>query len=261
MISKLLKYDLKKMMRILVYMYVISIFFACITRIVNIGKDMQVFFIIGKILEGCTYSAIVNILVNTFVHILGVFIKNFYKDESYLTHTLPVEKSKLLLSKYLSALIVVCVSVLTCVVSLLIVFLSNEFLDGLKMLVSIAIQGFNMDVTLFIVLMVVLLFLQICCTITMAFTAVIKANTYSGKRIFKGIIWFLVYYFGSSIATLMGIVIVLAIQGTIGEMFANVLSQQVFVTIFIVGIIAYLIYSVVFYIFCNKKFNEGVNLD
>ena len=97
--------------------------------------------------------------------------------------------------------------------------------------------------------------------ITMAFTAVIKANTYNGKKILKGIIWFLVYYFGASIVTLVGIVLVLAIQGTIGELFASVLSQKVFITIFIVGIVAYLIYSVLFYIYCNKKFCDGVNID
>ena len=101
MLGRLMKYDIKKMTKILIIMYIISLGLACVTRLINIGKNIQAIFIIGQVFTGLTYSAIVNVLVNTFVHILKVFINNFYKDESYLTHTLPIKKSKLLLSKYL----------------------------------------------------------------------------------------------------------------------------------------------------------------
>ena len=101
MIKKLIKNDIKKMMKILVYLYACSIILAGITRLINIGKNIQFIFIIGQVFAGITYSAIGSVLINTFVHILRVFVVNFYKDESYLTHTLPVTKNQLLLSKYL----------------------------------------------------------------------------------------------------------------------------------------------------------------
>ena len=41
MMIKLLKYDLKKVLGFLVYFYVISFGFAVITRLINIGKDIQ----------------------------------------------------------------------------------------------------------------------------------------------------------------------------------------------------------------------------
>jgi len=125
MIAKLLKHDLKKMLRVLVYIYCISIALSTITRIINIGRDIQAVFILGQVFAGLTYSALGSILVNTFVQILVVFISNFYKDESYLTHTLPVPKAKLLLSKYISSLIVIISSVLVCFVSLFIMFYSR----------------------------------------------------------------------------------------------------------------------------------------
>ena len=107
MIKKLLKHDLKRMLKVLVYIYIIAICLSGVTRLINLGKDIQVIAIIGYVFSGLVYSALGSILVNTFVQILRVFIVNFYKDESYLTHTLPVEKTKLLLSKFLSSLIVI----------------------------------------------------------------------------------------------------------------------------------------------------------
>ena len=115
MLKKLFKHDFKYMTRILVYMYAISILLAGITRLVLLGSKIQFVLIIGKILQGFTYSALVNVLVNTFVHILTVFLKNFYKDESYLTHTLPVTKKQLLTSKLLSSLLVIVCSVAVCI--------------------------------------------------------------------------------------------------------------------------------------------------
>ena len=99
------------MTRILVYMYAVSVVLAVITRLINIRDDIQAIRILGMVFAGCTYSAIGNVVVNTFVHIIDVFIKNFYKDESYLTHTLPISKNKLLASKYIASLLVIVASV------------------------------------------------------------------------------------------------------------------------------------------------------
>ena len=132
MIGKLMKYDLKKMFRVLIYIYIASISLSIISRLINIGREIQVIFIIGQVFTGLTYSALCSILVNTFVHIILVFYKNFYKDESYLTHTLPVSKNNLFLSKYLSGLIVIISSVSVCIVSLLILFYSKSFINGIK---------------------------------------------------------------------------------------------------------------------------------
>ena len=49
MLAKLMKYDLKKMTRILIIMYIISLAFAGVTRLINIGKEIQVVAIIGGV--------------------------------------------------------------------------------------------------------------------------------------------------------------------------------------------------------------------
>lgn len=261
MITKLLKYDIKRITRILIYMYAISIVLAIITRIINIGKDIQAINILGMVFAGCTYSAIGNVLVNTFVHIIDVFIKNFYKDESYLTHTLPVRKSKLLASKYIASLIVIFASVAVCFLSLFIIFYSKSFVDGLKMFIEATVAGFDISVGLFVTLIALVLFSQICCIITMAFTAIVKANMYNSKRVIKGVIWFVAFYFGTMLVTVLTAVLCFAIGGNIGELMATTLSQKAFISIFVIALVNYIAFSVLFYFICNRMFNKGVNVD
>lgn len=261
MIAKLMKYDLKKMLRVLVYIYIVSISLAGITRLINIGRDIQAIAILGYVFSGLTYSAIGSILVNTFVHILRTFIVGFYKDESYLTHTLPVSKNKLLLSKYLSGLIVIITSVVVCFLSLFILFYSPELMELIKSFLNVSISGLNMSVGLFIALLILIIFAQICAIMSMCFTAVVKANTYNSKRVIKGLIWFAIFYFGATIVSIIAMVITFAIGGNLTELAATKLSQSAFTTILVLGLIVYMIYSVVFYFWCNKLFNKGVNVD
>ena len=239
MIAKLMKHDLKRMYKVLVYIYIITIGLAGITRLINIGKNIQAIAILGGIFAGITYAGVGSVLVNTFVHILRVFIGSFYKDESYLTHTLPVSKSKLLLSKYLSSIIVILTSVVVSFVSLFLVLYTKEFAIGLKSLISATISGFNMPAWLFLTLLAFIVFFQICSNISMAFLAIVKGNQYNSKRIPKGLGWFALFYFGSTYVTLMIAVIIFAISGNISQLFASVLSQGAFMTIIILGLVLY----------------------
>ena len=136
MLKYLMKYDLKKMFKLVIWFYPISLALAAITRIISIWNDIQAIKILDMVLAGFTYSAIANILVNTFVHILMRFSNSFYKDQSYLTHTLPVKKSTLILSKYLSGLIVILTSIAVSFLSLFIIFYSPEFMKNIFLTVN-----------------------------------------------------------------------------------------------------------------------------
>ena len=261
MMIKLLKYDLKQVLGFLVYFYVISFGFAVITRLINIGKDIQFIYIIGLIFAGITYAGVAQILINVFTQTLKIFITDFYKDESYLTHTLPVTKNQLLLAKYLTALITIVISVAVCVLDLFIVLYTPEFFEGVKALISLTVSGLNMSGGLFLFLCCLIILLQICAIISMVFSAIVKANTYNSKRVIRGFIWFFIYYFASMVATLAIATIVFAITGNLSSLFAQVLPQSAFVTILIIGAIAYFVYSILFYFMANKNFNKGVNVD
>ena len=125
MLKKLLKYDLKYIFKVLIVFYGIGIFFAVLTRIFLNIENSFIMDIIGKVCSGVTISMIFNILINNIMRLWVRFKNNFYKDESYLTHTLPVDKSTLYLSKILTSIITLFVSVFVSGILLFIAYYSK----------------------------------------------------------------------------------------------------------------------------------------
>lgn len=259
--KKLMKYDLKKMTKTLFYFYGLAIIFALLTRLISLGNRIQFLFIISKIFEGITFSAIFNVLINTFIHIILTFYIGFYKDESYLIHTLPVSKDKLMLSKFLSGLIVVVSSVVVCVLSLFILFYSKGFFSLIKLIFQQVVSGLDMPSWLFLSLIIMLIFLEICTIISMAFTAIVKANTYLSKRVLKGLLTFAFYFVVFNALTILVFVLIFALSGQVGELFATTLTQKSFVTLLVSGVILYLIGAITFYFLSLREFKKGVNVD
>ena len=178
MLKTLMKYDIKRMTKLLIYLYPITIALAGITRLINIGKDIQVLSIIGSVFASLTYTLVVNILVNAVIAITLTFTTNFYKDQSYLTHTLPVKKEKLLLSMYLSALIVIFATVAVSFLALFIVLYSPALMDGLMLMIEASVVGLNISGVGFIIFLAFIIFAQVCAMISFGFTSIVVGNRY-----------------------------------------------------------------------------------
>ena len=131
----------------------------------------------------------------------------------------------------------------------------------LMTLIESAVAGFNMSAGLFITLMVLIVFAQICAIMSMAFTAVVKANSYNHHRVMNGLLWFALFYFGSSIVSIIVIALVFLVSGDIASLGAEVMPQSAFLTIMICGFVLYAVYSVALYFLCRKLLRRGVNVD
>ncbi len=261
MTKLLLKHDLKKSSKVLIILYIITIGLAVITRIINIFSYLMVFNVLGSVFAGLTYSAIANVLINTFTNILNYVIKSFFKDESYLTHTLPVKKSSLLNAKYLCALILVFSSFIVSLGAFLIIHASAPFFDTLNAFITATISNFSISVASFIIVIALLLLSQICALMTFAFASIIKGYSYNNKRALMGLVWFLCFYFSAIICMLIVLIIFCLITGSINELFSSVPSQTTLLNICIVAIVCYVIFSFLTYLFSLKIFNKGVNVD
>ena len=86
-------------------------FFSVIGRIFIEIENSALFNILGKISFGFAISMMVNCIINCVMRLWARFVRNIYKDESYLTHTLPVSKKTIYQSKIISSLISIIVRV------------------------------------------------------------------------------------------------------------------------------------------------------
>lgn len=261
MFKYLMKYDLKKMLKILVYFYFCSLLSAVITRLINIGRDIQFISIIGMVFSGITISLLFNILINTFIHIISNFVTTLYKDQGYLLHTLPVKKDEILLSKYISSLFVIFLSVVISFICLIIIYYTKDFMLVLKNDINQIVINFDISLNLFIFLIVLEIFSQICAMMSIAFTAIVKGFSYNYKKVFKSFLWFMIYYFICMAISVLVIILICLIIGRLPELFASQMSQTVLLVLFFTGMILYFLYALIFYFICRKMFNKGVNLD
>ena len=261
MIRHLIANDFRKMINILIYIYPFSIFFSLIARLCTLWDPSTLQYLIKNIFISLTFTAIVTILVNTFIQILRVFINNFYKDESYLTHTLPVTKNQLILSKYIASLLVIVISVAVSVLTLIIVLNGTGLMDLLYSAMQSNITAMDMPISSFFAIVSILLFLQICAIICFAFTAIIKGNMYDEKKRLKSLFWFVLYYFSAMLLVFLVVFVIFALQGNTAALFSQTIFQQSMVSIFVIAIVLYAIYAATFFLISKKLWSKGVNVD
>jgi len=190
MLKKLLKYDLKWCYKALTIFYILSIIFAILTR-VFINIDGRILFtIIGKIMQGITITLLINILINNILRIWARVIKNFYSDEAYLTHTLPIKKETLFLSKVLTTIITVLTSTIVIVISLLICYYSKENIEILKNILN------QINISNITIISTILIFyLEILFIILSGITAIILGYKQNNNKLLKSVLFGLIIYF------------------------------------------------------------------
>lgn len=113
MFGKLLKYDFKYVARIwwmlAVGVFGLTVAASLVFRAIFLNINSNGFFaflsFLGMFFLVVSFIGIFGSLVVTEVLVFVRFYKNFYTDEGYLTFTLPVKRSKLLLSKTLNSII------------------------------------------------------------------------------------------------------------------------------------------------------------
>lgn len=260
MLGKLLKYDLKWIYKVIVVFYVLSLIFSLLTRLFLIN-DSFVFNILNKISAGIAISMIVSCLINCLMRSWVRFIRNIYKDESYLTHTLPVAKKDIYLSKVLSALITSFTTILVAVVCLFICYYSKENLEFLK--TSLEFTANTLDTTIIKLILVISLvfFLEIVLVLLIGYVGIIIGHKSNKNRMAKTIIISVISYLLTQGIILILIYLFGYIDIDVLEVFkSSVISVTAIKKVMILGIVIYLVFNIIYYFIGKKQLEQGVNV-
>ena len=262
MLKKLLKYDLKYCFKPLSIFYILAIIFSIVCRIIEGLNKSLVVVIIDKICSGIVIAMIVNIIINTFMRNWVRFITNVYKDESYLTHTLPVSKKQIFLSKFLSITITLLTSFLVIIGCLAIVLLNKDTWLILKQSLEASSVIFNGSVSSLVIVLIITIFFQF---LTIAMSGILgiilgyKSNNY---KTLKSIIFGIIIYILLSLISLG----ILYVTGLINPEFMNIfksinINSSTLKNMLLVIVGIYVIYNILIYVIGNKLLNDGVNVD
>lgn len=263
MLKKLLKYDLKNIFKFLIIFYSLALFFGILTRIFLSIENSLIMNIIGQVCSGAAISMMFSIIINNLMRLWVRFKQNLYGDESYLTHTLPIEKKTLYLSKAITAIITLFASVAVIGLTIFIAYYSKENLDILKnMLLPIA-NAYGSTIIKILLAFLFVFFLEFANALQSGFTGIILGHKMNNAKTGYSVLFgFGVYMITQIIALLMIFVV-----GLFNQDIMNLFITNEIVNIDMVKAVLYMafaIYTTTLFIgyFVNVKlFKNGVNVD
>ncbi len=248
MLTKLLKYDLKYMIKNMAPFYVLALIFAVISRIILSVEQSTIITIFANISVGCMFSMAASILINVVMRSWVRFRDSVYKDEAYLTHTLPVTKNDIYNSKLIQTLIFFLISFIVVIVSILITFYTEERWLLVKETFKSISQFTNINPVILLISLIVIIFLEIFNAIQCGFFGLILGYGKNNAQILHSVVFGFVAYMVTQ--TMVGI------PGSIVTIFTEEAK-----VLLLVAIALYALIIIITSIVCKKLLNRGVNIE
>ena len=263
MLKKLLKYEFSNIFPFLAIFYSVGVFFALLTRIFFSIENSLIINVLGQICSGVTISMLFNILINNILALWRRFKNNLYGDESYLTHTLPVEKHTMYLSKALSALLTLFTSMAVITMILAIAYYSKENMQALKDLLLGVATSFDSNITGLVCAFLFAFFLQAANMLQIGFTGTILGHKMQTNKTLYSLVFGFAAYMVSQMIVLLLLFLAALFNPDLMNLFItdSPFTTEAIKTIVIISIIAYM--GVLFgaYFLNVKLFKQGVNVD
>ena len=264
MLGKLLKYDLKYMLQNMIIFYILSIFFAITTRILfNIDQSV-IINIIGQISVGCMFSMLASTLINTMMRSWIRFRDSLYKDESYLTHTLPVTKNDLYNSKFLLTFIFFFIGFIAILLSLFIAYYSKDNWEFITNYVKNITIGLNMNTIFFVTMFLIVVFLEIFNAIQCGFYGIILGYKRNNGKLGHSVLFGFIFYLLSQTTVLLLVFMFGLFDSSIMELFKTAtvsIDANAFKILMILATLLYLVIICIMSLLCKKSLNKGVNVE
>ena len=263
MLGKLLKYDLKWVYKLIVIFYCLALIFSVIGRAFAEIENSLIFDVISKIAFGTAISMMVSGLINCLMRSWVRFTRNIYKDEAYLTHTLPIEKKKIFASKVITGIIGVFTSMIVIIICLFICYYSKENMEVLKSLLEIAATTYNTTVLNLLLLVAIVIFLEMVYALLTGYVGIILGHRTNKNKMARSIVIGFVLYFAFQALTL-GLI---AIYGLFNSEVMNLINTTDIVNVEAIkivmyfGIGIYVAYSIILYWLGQRYLNKGVNIE
>lgn len=206
MLGKLLKYDIKAEFKSLLPMYIITLMMPIAIRIMDV---LAANFSVLNTFYGLLLFMYVMVLIGIYVWTLVVAVKHFYasilKDEGYLTNTLPVKRSHIILSKEIVSLLTFIATTIIVIISLFIGIYHGgikEFFDMISQLLSV---NYDLDSLNMIFWFIIVMLISYVSQIQIFYLAMLLGQTRSTNKIMFSFVFGIIIYIVIQIIATLGI--------------------------------------------------------
>ena len=224
MLSKLLKYDFKNLYKTLLPIYLITVVITILTVILNNLSDTSNLFSTLNGLMILSYVVILMVLmVGTFFLSIRDFYLDFATERGYLINTLPVKKSTIITSKFITGVTTMITSFVVMFISILILVIGNGEWSSFANGIADIFKNIPTDGVVMLILMSVLMIVAYISGLAVCFLSIalgqLKNTNKLGFSFLAYIILYIIYemYFTFSLTFI----------GTISSDFINRLDSEV----------------------------------
>lgn len=264
MLKKLLKYDLKWIYKVVAVFYALAAFFALLSFGLSKAENSTLFSVLAQISCGFTVAMVANCIVNSIMRSWARFRNNMFKDESYLTHTLPVSRHTVFLSKTLSALICTFISTAVSAASIILCYYNNEMIkQSVKAMLDSLADAFGVSKAVVLAFLAFIVFLEIMFILLAGYNGMILGHKSNKKKMVKSIIIGFAVYIAFNILTIVIICLAGVFDDRIMKMITSADSVDVSAVklCLIVALAVYTVYNLALYVIGSKCLEKGVNID
>lgn len=264
MLGKLLKYDLKWTYKVVAVFYCLAFIFSIIAYFFNKTENSMLFDVLGQIANGFAISMAVSALVNCIMRSWARLVKNVYKDESYLTHTLPVSKGTIFSSKLLSAVLCTFTTIVVAAICIIICYY-NEYtiVEWLKSTLEATANTFDSSIVGLLLVIFLVLVLEILAILFVGYAGIIIGHRFNKNKMLKSIIIAFAIYMASNILSISFLYVIGLFNPDIMNLVTttDTISIDAFKAIMLYAIIIYTVLNVIYLLISKWQFNKGVNVD
>ena len=261
MLGKLFKYDYKWINKIM-YVYYIIIFIITISvKIIESLEQTILMVIVDKILSGMFIGCSISIIITTIMRVWSRYISNIYKDESYLTHTLPVTKNQIFNSKIISGVLSIFISSIVILICFSIIYINGTTIDMIKSMYQSLVQTYSSSFAVcFIIGLVVIIMLEMIYFLMAGIFGITLGYRSNSYKIIKSIVIGIGSYgFLSTIS-----LIILSIMSEFADfkiLTDGFPSANTIKVMGITGLVIYIVYDLLYYFVSKIIINKGVNVE
>lgn len=210
MIRKLLKHELIDLFKKTILIFAIAT--GAIVMLL-VAKELEKIHVIFNLLTGLAnitvYLSIAAIIFNSVFYPVRRFHQSIHKNEGYLTHTLPVTTGQILISKFITALILLVVSILSV---LLILFAMGNINFAI---IKLYLEGVNPNLFVSILMMSYTVLTYYCFVVLLFIAALTIGHSSTTKKVLI------------SVLSGLGIYLLQQMLGVIALVFIFVFGQSI----------------------------------
>lgn len=263
MLNKLLKYDLKYVYKTLIVFYILDFVFALLTRGIRLFENSSLMQFVAFIMNIVTIVSFIATIIINIMKLWSRFVNNIYKDESYLTHTLPVTEKDIYISKFLSSILTITTSVIAIILSLFIIYYSQDFIELLKTSLDGLANAYDSTVISIIIVLFVVFLLELISVVVEGYTGILLGHRSGDHKMIKSIVIGFLFFMGTSILIIAVILLAGLFVKDIMDLFVTLAPPNVktIKNLLLVAIVIYSLAITFYFIFDTHILKKGVNVD